>query len=91
MAMGQLPHAFIDSISRTARPFSLRLSGESLHVCPQIVLEFGVHRDRTERVCFLPHGHGEITPWHGEKAPWSSHLMSSGPIAEIVRVPESHE
>jgi uncharacterized protein YeaC (DUF1315 family) len=50
--MGQLPHAFMESISRTTWPNALQLSGELLRACPQHVFEFESDRIRIEEVDF---------------------------------------
>jgi hypothetical protein len=63
--MGQLPHAFMDSFSRTAGPNGLKLSQSTLHICPQNVFEFERDRIRTAEVdfcgpCLMPHAMGQL-------------------------------
>jgi uncharacterized protein YeaC (DUF1315 family) len=54
--MGQLPHAFMESISRTTWPNAPKLSGELLRACPQHVFEFESDRIRIEEVDFRAFG-----------------------------------
>jgi hypothetical protein len=50
--MGQLPHAFSESISTTTRPNCLKLSQSSLHICPQNVSKFQSDPSRIDEVDF---------------------------------------
>jgi hypothetical protein len=74
--MGQLPHAFSESISTTTRPNCLKLSQSSLHICPQNVSKFQSDPSRIDEVDFacpmawgmgqLPHAFSEsisTTTW----------------------------